>query len=385
MIRRELLNLIRPQHGGEVWKHNTNLIDFSCNLNPLGPPEEIIDIIEENIHNIVRYPDDQCTHLITTISDHLNIPREHIIAGCGSTELIKAFAETFVKTNDHIIVFFPTYDEYAFYCQFMGGIIDRIPLREKKEFQLEIESLLEQVDGSTKAVFLCNPNNPTSRYENKGKIIELVEECEARNVLTFIDEAFIDFLEEGRSGSCVPEVQNHDNLFVSRSFTKIFSIPGIRIGYGVGGKEIINYMNKARLSWNVGVLDQIIASELVRSCDAYLKKTVKLVETKKRNLYKQLSHIPGYEPVRPDANFIFIKIKQLGVKGTDFKNIMMNKGFLIRDCSSFGESFSDYIRIAVKNRDQNTILLEALKSVSEDILSSSRTEIETAENPVGRF
>lgn len=366
-----------------MWKHNTNLIDFSCNLNPLGPPDELIDIIQENIHNIIHYPDDQCAHLISTISDHINISQGQIIAGCGSTELIKAFAETFVKPNNHIIVFSPTYDEYGFYCQFMGGIINRIPLMEDKEFQLETESLFGQVDGSTKAVFLCNPNNPTSRYENKGKILEVVEECETRNILIFIDEAFIDFLRDGKNGTLIPEVQNHDNLFVSRSLTKIFSIPGIRVGYGVGGKEIIKYMNKARLSWNVGVLDQIIASELIQNCGAYLERTVKLVETEKRNLYKQLSHIPGYEPIRPDANFMFIKIKQLGVKSTDFKNIMMKKGFLIRDCSSFGESFSDYIRIAVKNRDQNITFLEELKTVSEKL--SSRSKIETAEKPIGKF
>jgi len=368
-----------------VWKHNTNLIDFSCNLNPLGSPDEIINVIQENIDNIIHYPDDQCTRLISIISDYLNIPLGHIIAGCGSTELIKAFAETFVKPNDHIIVCSPTYDEYAFYCQFMGGIINRIPLKEDKEFQLETESLFELVDGGTKAVFICNPNNPTSRFESKSKILEVVDECETSNILVFIDEAFIGFLREGRSGSCVPEVQNHDNLFVSRSLTKIFSIPGIRVGFGVGGKEIIKYMDKARLSWNVGVLDQIIASELIRNCDPYLKRTVKFVETEKRNLYEQVSRIPGYEPVRPDANFMFIKIKQLEVNSTAFKKIMMNKGFLIRDCGSFGESFSDYIRIAVKNRDLNAILLEALKTVSEEKLSSGRSRFETAEKPIGRF
>ncbi|MEM3593671.1 MAG: histidinol-phosphate transaminase [Candidatus Jordarchaeaceae archaeon] len=385
MVRKELLNLARPSHGGEVWKHNTNLIDFSCSLNPLGPPSEIGEIIQENINNITHYPDDQCTNLISTISDHLNIPQEYIIVGCGSTELIKVFAETFIKPDDHIVVCSPTYDEYAFYCKFMGGAVNKLHLRESEDFKIETDSLINQFNGSTKAVFLCNPNNPTSRYENKKKILEIVEECESRNILVFIDEAFIDFLKEGRSGSCVPDVQNYDNLFVSRSLTKIYSIPGIRVGYGVGGKEIIKYMNKARLSWNVGVLDQIVASELIQNCDSYIEKTVEFVESEKRNLYKQVSLIQGYEPVKPDVNFIFIKIEQLGIKSTDFKNIMINKGFLIRDCVSFGDSFSNYIRIAVKNRDLNTLLLEALKTVSEDMLSSSRSKFETVEEPLSRF
>lgn len=292
-----------------------------------------------------------------------------MIVGCGSTELIKVFAETFIKPNDHIIVCSPTYDEYAFYCRLMGGLINRVSLNEDREFQLEAKSLFEQVNSSTKAVFLCNPNNPTSRYEDKKKILEIIEECESRNILVFVDEAFIDFLKEGKNGSCVPEVQNHDNLFVSRSLTKIYSIPGIRVGYGVGGKEIIKYMNKARLSWNVGVLDQIIASELIRNCDHYLKRTVEFVDSEKRKLYTQVSRIPGYEPVRPDVNFLFIKIGRLGLSSTDFKSIVLDRGFLIRDCVSFGENFSDYIRIAVKNRSQNTLLLEELKKVSEERLS----------------
>ena len=366
-----------------MWKYDADLIDYSCNLNPLGPPKEIIKIIQKNIDNVVRYPDDECTSLKSTLSDYHNISREHIIVGCGSTELIKAFAETFVKSNDHIIVPFPTYGEYAFYCKFMGGIIDKTPLKEDEGFLLNIESLFDLIDKSTKAVFLCNPNNPTSRLESKIKILELVEECETRNILVFIDEAFIDFLREGRSGSCVPEVQNHDNLFVSRSLTKIFSIPGIRVGYGVGGKELVKYMEKARLSWNVGVLDQFIASELIRNCDSYLDRTVKFVELEKGYLYEQVSRIKGYEPFRPDVNFILVKIKQLGINSTDFKKIMMNRGFLIRDCSSFGEGFSDYIRIAVRNRDFNNVLIEALKTVSEETLSISKGKIETTEKSRG--
>lgn len=367
-----------------MWKYDADLIDYSCNLNPLGPPKEIIKIIQKNIDNVVRYPDDECTALKSILSDYHNIPKEQIIVGCGSTELIKAFAETFVKSNDHIVVPFPTYGEYAFYCKFMGGIIDKTPLKEEKGFPLNIESFFDLIDGSTKTFFICNPNNPTSRFESKSKILELVEECETKNILVFIDEAFIDFLREGRSGSCVPEVQNHDNLFVSRSLTKIFSIPGIRVGYGVGGKELVKYMDKARLSWNVGVLDQFIASELIRNCDSYLDRTVKFVELEKRYLYEQVSRIKGYEPVRPDVNFILIKIKQLGIDSSDFKKIMMDRGFLIRDCKSFGEGFSDYIRIAVRNRDSNNILIDTLKTFSEDNAPISKSEKEKIEKSRGR-
>lgn len=383
-MRRELLNLIRPQHGADVWKYDVGLIDFSCNLNPLGPPKEIIKIIQKNIDNVVRYPDDACTSLKSTLSDYYNISREHIIVGCGSTELIKAFAETFVKFNDHIIVPFPTYGEYAFYCQFMGGIIDKTPLKEEEGFLLNLELLFDLIDRSIKAVFLCNPNNPTSRFESKSKILELIEECETRNILVFIDEAFIDFLREGRSGSCVPEVQNHDNLFISRSLTKIFSIPGIRVGYGVGGKELVKYMDKTRLSWNVGVLEQFIATELIKNCDSYLKRTIKFVELEKKYLYEQISQIKGFEPIRPDANFIFTKIKQLGINSADLKNIMIDRGFLIRDCTSFGEDFSDYIRIAVKIRDLNNIFLKALKTVSEEKMSDKRSEFDKTEKLIGR-
>lgn len=366
-----------------MWTYDVALVDYSCNLNPLGPPKEIINIIQKNIDNVIRYPDDACTSLKLTLSDYHNIPREQIIVGCGSTELIKAFAETFVNLNDHILTPVPTYGEYAFYCQFMGGIIDKTPLKEDEEFFLNIEDLFDLIDRSTKAIFLCNPNNPTSRFESKSKILEVVEECEARKVLVFVDEAFIDFLREGRNGSCVPEVESHDNLFVSRSLTKIFSIPGIRVGYGVGGKELARYMDKTRLSWNVGVLDQFIATELVRNCDSYLERTVEFVELEKRYLYEQVSRINGYEPFKPDANFMLIKVKNLGLNSADFKKTMLERGFLIRDCSSFGEEFSNYIRIAVKNRDLNNNLLKAFKTVSEEKSSSNKSELETTEKISG--
>lgn len=362
------MDLTRPKHGADVWKYDVALVDFSCNLNPLGPPKEIINIIQRNIDSIVRYPDDTCTNLKLALSDYHDLPREQLIVGCGSTELIKAFAEIFVKQNDHIIIPFPTYGEYAFYCQFMGGVINKISLMEDEEFSLNVESLFDSIDKSTKAIFLCNPNNPTSRFESKSKILEVVEECEARKVLVFVDEAFVDFLREGRNGSCVSEVESHDNLFVSRSFTKIFSIPGIRVGYGVGGKELVKYMDKARLSWNVGVLNQFIATELVRNCNSYLERTVEFIELEKKYLYTQVSRINGYKPFKPDANFMLIKIKNLELNSTDFKKIMLDQGFLIRDCSSFGEEFSNYIRIAVKSRDLNNNLLKAFKIISEEVV-----------------
>ena len=348
-----------------MWKHDTEIIDFSCNINPLGPPNEIPRIIHENINKIVCYPDDTCTQLKSTISNYLSVPEEHVIVGCGSTELIKAFAEAFVRPGDRVLVESPTYDEYAFYCRVMGGVVDKVSLGENEEFRLSVDSLFDSINTDTRAVFICNPNNPTSRFEPKNKILEVVEECESRNILVFVDEAFIDFVGEGRSASCIHEVQNYDNLFVSRSLTKIFSIPGIRVGYGLGSKELVEYMDKTRLSWSVGVLEQFIASELLKSCDSYLDSTVKFVEIEKRYLYERISSIEGYEPLRPDANFLFIKIAQLGIDSTDFKNIMLDKGFLIRDCRSFGEEYSNYIRIGVKNRNLNDTLLEALKEVSE--------------------
>ncbi|MEM3465111.1 MAG: histidinol-phosphate transaminase [Candidatus Jordarchaeales archaeon] len=364
-----LVGVERPRHGGDVWGRG-DIIDFSCSLNPLGPPSEIASFIMNNLDKVSRYPDDSCSLLKSELSTFIGVADDLITIGCGSTELIKAFADAFVEPGERVIVAHPTYSEYAFYCRLAGGVVEAVPLDEERGFALDVDGLFEHIDSDVKAVFLCNPNNPTSRLEPKKKVMEVVEECEARGTLVFVDEAFMDFLREGKRSSCVPEVENHRNLFVSRSLTKIFSMPGFRVGYGVGARELVGFIDKVRLSWGVGVLEQLVAAELLRKCGPYLEKTVSLVEQEKNYLYRRISETAGYMVFRPDANFLFISVRELGVDAATVRALLLGEGILVRECGSFGKEYSTFIRVGVKKRSLNEVLVEALKRISEKVQTS---------------
>lgn len=371
--KRWLTGLERPRHGGDVWGRD-GVLDFSCSLNPLGPPRELASAILSGLDKVSYYPDDSCSLLRSELSLFLGTAEDLITVGCGSTELIKAFADAFVEPGDRVLVERPTYSEYSFYCRLAGGVVDEVPLCEERGFALDVDCLFERLDSNTRAVFLCNPNNPTSRLEPKRRIMEVVEECEARGVLVFVDEAFIDFVSGGRSSSCVPEVEGHENLFVSRSLTKIFSVPGLRVGYGVGGRGIVEYIDKVRLSWGVGLLEQLAAVELLRSCAPYLERTVKVVEREREYLYRSISEMAGYRVFKPDANFLFIKVSGLGVDAAFVKASLLADRVLVRDCSSFGGEFSGFIRVGVKRRELNEVLVDALKKLSERLQTRAALE-----------
>lgn len=343
------------------------MLDFSCSLNPLGPPVEVVKAVMNNLDKVSCYPDDSCSLLRSELSLFTGVAEDLIAVGCGSTELIKSFADAFVEPGDSVLVEHPTYSEYAYYCRLAGGVVEKVPLSEEHEFALDADALFERLDSDVRAVFICNPNNPTSKLEPKRKVLEVVEECEARGILVFVDEAFMDFLREGRRSTCLHEVEGHENLFVARSLTKIFGIPGLRVGYGVGGRRLVEYIDKVRLSWGVGVIEQLVAVELLRSCGSYLERTVSLVEREKNHLYQGISAIPGYTAFRPDANFLFVKVKGLGVDATTVKAMLLKSKILVRDCSSFGEEYSWFIRVGVKEREANDALIEALKDLSEGV------------------
>ncbi|MHA1593596.1 MAG: pyridoxal phosphate-dependent aminotransferase [Candidatus Baldrarchaeia archaeon] len=372
IVRREILNMHRPQHGGDIWQYD-NIEDFSSNINPLGPPAEIKEFVLNAIDKLQYYPDDSATRLKETISNRFDIPTDLITVGSGSVELIRLFSEVFIDRGDKVLIPQPTFEEYAFSSKLMGGRIIRIPLNESENFRINFELLFEKITPSIRAVFICNPNNPTSRVEPKKKILELVEECEREGVLVFLDEALIDLVEGSERLSCLKEVESHENLFVLRSLTKAFAIPGLRVGYGIGSREIIKFMENARLSWNVGQIEQIVAARLIDECYEHIKNAIRVITSEKRRIFGELlamrKHITAYYP---DANFFFVNIAGLGIKSREFKHLMLRYNILVRDCTSFGPPCENYTRFSIKTAKSNTKLVKALRSIITELNSRHR-------------
>lgn len=352
-------------HGGEVWEivkgdfNRFKILDFSANVNPLGPSPLALNAIKKNLWRIPYYPDLNSTQLKFAISNYIgNIESENIILGNGSTELIYLFTDVFLKRGDEVLIPQPTFSEYERASLKSGGKVKFI--KTNNDFTIDINKILSEINSKTKIIFLCNPNNPTGKILSKKELEKVVSEAYNKNVLVFLDEDFIEFIPNFEFYTLIKMVNQFPNLFIIRSFTKIFALTGLRIGYGIACKEMIKLISNFKMPWNINILAEIAALATL-SDNQYLKKTYEIMNCEKPYLYKGLKRIHGLKPYPTYANFILINIREIGLTGSELKKRLLNYNILIRDCKSFKGLDEYYIRVSIRKRDENKFLLESLK------------------------
>ncbi len=359
--REELSGLPKTVHGGQAWKLE-GIEDYSHNLNPFGPPADIAEIMASAAADVGHYPDDSCSELKDTLSKAFDIPPECIVIGAGSSEIIRNVPNTFLTKGDKALMCRPSFAEYAQQCRIVGAEPEWFDLTESDDFRLDADSYIEKAQGC-KAVYICNPNNPTGRVEPREKLISIVRACEETGTLVFLDETLLELVPGYVDITLSGMVDRFSNLIVASSLTKSFAIPGIRIGFGFSNPDIISELDKVRMTWNVGQIEQTVANVLIRDRMDYVDKAASVMAEESEVMNSSLDDI-GF-PVGPvsDSFFYFSSVRPLGMDAADFKRKMLARGIMVRDCSSFGERFSDYIRYSVKDRDRNCKFIAAADSV----------------------
>ncbi|MDR2866681.1 MAG: histidinol-phosphate aminotransferase family protein [Methanomassiliicoccaceae archaeon] len=360
VIRKDLLRISDTVHGGQAWKL-AGVEDFSHNLNPLGPPKCIPEIIQNAVSGVDHYPDDNSTELKGVLADHFNVRPENTIVGAGSSDLIRMFPNTFLGKGDKAIVMRPSFAEYAHQCRIAGSSVREMLLYESHDLRIDTDELLANLN-DVKAVYICNPNNPTGRIEPKEKILDIVEQCADRNILVFLDETLLELVPSHRKVSCAAEVNRYDNLLVIGSLTKSFAIPGIRIGFGFASEGIINAMDKVRMTWNVGHIEQQVASSLIKDHMGHVTKAAEMMSSEAKQMHRELNDI-GFKIGMTDSFFFFNSLNDIGMSVPEFKSKMLLEKIMIRDCGSFGSEFKSYVRFCVKDRERNEMFMEAVKKV----------------------
>lgn len=367
-LAREEVKRLKPcVHGGEVWDvvnktglSRENVLDFSSNINPLGPAQKAIESIKSNFGQIPFYPDPDSTKLREAIAHHFKgISRRNVIVGNGSTELIYLFADVFMETGDVALIPAPTFGEYERAAKKAGARPKHIKL--SPSFQVEPAIFMREMKGA-KVVFLCNPNNPTSILTSRTNLLEIIEKAFEENTLVFLDEDFTEFVDEEKQFSFIGEVERYPNLFVLRSFTKFFGLTGLRVGYGIASEEISKILFTTKTPWNVNCLAQVAAVAALND-EEHSNRTSEFVKGERAFLARELSGINVFKVYPADANFFFIDIRQSGFTAAQLKEKLLKYGVLIRDCTSFAGIDEYYVRIAVKTRRENEKLLEALKKI----------------------
>ncbi|MFP4170171.1 MAG: pyridoxal phosphate-dependent aminotransferase [Methanomassiliicoccales archaeon] len=355
--REPIRELERPRHGGTAWKHGAE--DFSSNLNPLGPPPEIDSLVKEGVNELDHYPDDRADSFREAVSMRYDLGTESVIAGAGSSELIRLFAETFMSPGEEAIMPHPCFSEYPFSCRLMGARPVWVTLRRERGFRPDPLEMLEEVGPRTKAVFLCNPHNPTGHLTPRKRIEELLQELEGK-CMVFLDEALLELVKGFSHYTCSDLVEGHDNLFIINSLTKSFGCPGIRVGYGMGNPGVVERMDRARLSWNLGCLEQWVGRGCLIQLYDHVLKAREMMHSERSRMASQLKGL-GLRIPLPDAFFFFVNLAESGVEPRGFLDELLSKGIMIRDCSSFG--MEGHVRFAVKTPEKNDMLISHMGEV----------------------
>jgi len=352
-------------HGGNIEQvrqkydlQDKEIIDFSANINLLGPPLAIKKIMDKNPGIVTHYPQPQARALKQELAKKLNLPAENIIIGNGAVEIIYQLLR--ILQPELSLIPAPSFSEYMYAVKSIDKEIKRIYLQDKNKFRLDIEkyiSCLEDVD----LAFICNPHNPTGMLLEKNDLLRIIKSARKQNVDLILDEAFIDFVDNSDQYTLIDNIREYDNLFIIRSLTKFFAIPGLRLGYGIGSEKLFKKMEMRRDPWSVNGVAQEAGKIALRD-KKYIAQTKKINKKERSYFYKKLKAISNIEVFKPMANFIFIKLKS-GFSASELKKIMALEGILIRDCSSYHGLDNKHMRVAVRYRKDNNRLLSVFKKV----------------------
>lgn len=362
--RKELADLPKTVHGGQAWRFK-NIEDYSQNLNPMGPPPDLADLMAKAVSEAGHYPDADCKVLKEKIAAHFKLKPENIAMGAGSSEIIRNFPYAFVDPGDSVLLPAPSFAEYTQQCKLAGAEIDYLPLKPENDFRLGTEELFGILKSKRyKAFYICNPNNPTGRVENRNKILEIVRFCEEIGTMVFLDETLLALCPDYNAVTLTGYVDKFTNLIIAKSFTKSFAIPGMRIGFALSNPEIIAEIEKVKLPWNVGTVEQAVGIQLVDYDMPYIMDAALDLRKESAVMFSLLEEKLNLGHIS-DSFFYFVSVEPLGITGARMAELMLAEGFMVRDCASFGPEFVSYIRFCVKDRERNQRFVAAMKRVVE--------------------
>jgi threonine-phosphate decarboxylase len=354
-------------HGGTIYAiarrmgiRPSELIDFSASINPLGFSPRVKKTLTEQAAALLHYPDQEAHDFVKELSTYHRLPADTIIAGNGSTELIYLLPQV-IKMKKVLLVV-PTFSEYESSIRRAGGKVFYYRTNEKEEFCIQPQKLLAELRKGYDALYICNPNNPTGVLTLKKVLKEIAAAARKQSAAVIIDETFIDFNE---NQSMKHETERFENIYILRSMTKFFALPGLRAGYVISSRENIKKLKAGQEPWSMNVLSQHAGIASLRDKD-YIQRSLTYMKTARRELVAALNTVPCLEIFESGANYLLVKLHDpapLTVSALYEK--LLKERIIIRKCNTFQGMGDDYFRVAVRKKSENNILVEKLREILE--------------------
>lgn len=369
-------------HGGNIFQfaHEQRIepyevVDFSANINPLGPSQRGLDALNAQLRYISHYPDATNDDVLNAIADTYGMDKHQIIVGNGAAELLYAICRLPGYTGAFVPA--PGFSEYKEALE-----ASNIPVRDifyrpreddngKPYFEvpyLALETFAAELKGQDGRiiVFLGNPNNPDGTLLDKAHIRTVASMLKDANSLLVIDESFIDFVGndplQDNAHSMRSLVNEFDNIIVVHSFTKFYAVPGLRIGAAFANKTLITQLQQYIPSWSVNTLAQAYTKAALNDVD-YIKQTKQELNEERAFMYNALDALEGITVYPPSANFILFQVNQEGITANYINEELKKYNMIVRNCDSYVGLTNHWVRIAIKDHDTNIKLVDKLTNI----------------------
>lgn len=350
-------------HGGDVQAMGLQpsascnaLLDFSVNVNPLGPSPAALAAAREALERVDVYPDRECRALCHALGEHHGIDPAAVVCGNGASDLIWRLVAA--ARPAEALVCAPTFSEYAEAARFNGAQVHEFALDAEDNFDVRA-AIADAVAPNTGIVFVCNPNNPTGRLVDSSVLESLAQRCEDRGAFLVVDECFLSFCSRAGELSFMRRAARSQNVVVLNAFTKTYGLAGLRLGYLITGNERLRAsIATAGQAWPVSSVAQAAGIAALGDA-AYLDRACQLVGAERAWLASELARL-GFAPVPSCANYLLFHSAV-----DDLPQRLLEHGILVRPCSSFSGLDDRWVRIAVRTHGENAQFVRALKSITK--------------------
>ncbi|MCB0419604.1 MAG: histidinol-phosphate transaminase [Bdellovibrionales bacterium] len=332
-------------------KKQFEIDNFADNENIYGPSPSVMVSIQNSLTAISHYPDAEALPLKQKLSEFLAIPEKNIVIGNGAMDLIRQILICAGEPNQNVLLSKGSFIQFKVACEILNFSFKEVDLNNS---QVDLKEIAENIDKDTRFVFFSNPNNPTGTVVGRQTIKEFLEKVPDETYV-IIDEAYIEYTDSYPENSALSFLQDHRNLIVLRSFSKIFGLPGLRIGYALLNSEFASCLNKVLVPFSVNCIAQTAALAALEDLP-HIEGIREENFIERRWLFEKLKNL-GLQVQPSQANFLFVGVHPLNEK-TVFE-VLKDHGVLVKSLTGYG--FSNHHRISILDRKRNEKLIEAYK------------------------
>jgi histidinol-phosphate aminotransferase len=333
-----------------------NITKLSANESALGVSPKVKRVLNSKNLILSKYPDSKAQVLRKEISNKFNCDFNKIICGAGSDEIIQMICQLYLKPSDQVIVPQYSFLMYRIYAQIVGA---KVIFSKEKNFKVSVADIIKKVTKKTKIVFIANPNNPTGTYLDKLELLELRKKLK-KNILLVLDDAYFEYMKNKDYKSSLDLFKNKDNVIVIRTFSKIYGLASLRVGWGYASQKIINAMNIIKPPFNVNQLAQIAATEALKDRN-FINQSVKhnITEANKvKNILEKLNIFSN----KVTANFLLLNFDKCKFSANYVFNKLQSKGIILRSTED-GYNIKNKLRLTIGSKKENIKLIAAIKII----------------------